>query len=91
MSRPTQAHRGVSEWGCCRNSAARGIGTKLTKKALAAARAFGLHRVELTVREHNTGAIVLYRKEGFEIEGVQRDAVLVDGVYENVVCMAVVF
>ena len=24
-------------------------------------------------------------------EGVQRDAVLVDGVYENVVCMAVVF
>ena len=25
------------------------------------------------------------------IEGVQRDAVLVDGVYEDVVCMAVVF
>jgi ribosomal protein S18 acetylase RimI-like enzyme len=45
----------------------------------------------LTAREHNTGAIELYRKEGFEIEGVQRDAVLVDGVYENVVCMAVVF
>ena len=45
----------------------------------------------LTVREHNTGAIELYKKAGFAIEGVQRDAVLVDGVYEDVVCMAVVF
>src|SRR5258708_37303346 len=68
-----------------------GIGTKLIQSARIAARAFGLRRVELTVREHNTGAIELYKKEGFEIEGVQRDASLVDGVYENVVFMAVGF
>jgi ribosomal protein S18 acetylase RimI-like enzyme len=91
MSRPTQAHRGVFGVGLLQQFRGQGIGTKLTKKAIAAARAFGLHRVELTVREHNTGAIGLYKKQGFEIEGVQRDAVLVDGVYENVVCMAVVF
>jgi ribosomal protein S18 acetylase RimI-like enzyme len=91
MSRPIQAHRGVFGVGLLPQFRGQGIGTKLTKKALAAARVFGLHRVELTVREHNTGAIELYKKEGFEIEGVQRDAVLVDGVYENVVCMAVVF
>jgi ribosomal protein S18 acetylase RimI-like enzyme len=91
MSRPSQAHRGVFGVGLLPQFRGQGIGTKLTKKALAAARAFGLHRVELTVREHNTGAIELYKKEGFEIEGVQRAAVLVDGVYENVVCMAVVF
>jgi ribosomal protein S18 acetylase RimI-like enzyme len=91
MSRPIQAHRGVFGVGLLPLFRGQGIGTKLTKKALAAARAFGLHRVELTVREHNTGAIELYRKEGFAIEGVQREAVLVNGVYENVVCMAVVF
>jgi ribosomal protein S18 acetylase RimI-like enzyme len=91
MSRPTQAHRGVLGIGLLPQFRGQGIGTKLTKKALVAARAFGLHRVELTVREHNTGAIELYKKEGFAIEGVQRDAVLVDGVYENVVCMAVLF
>jgi ribosomal protein S18 acetylase RimI-like enzyme len=91
MSRPTQAHRGVFGVGLLPQFRGRGIGAKLTRSALAAARAFGLHRVELTVREPNTGAIELYKKEGFEIEGMQRDAVLVDGVYENVVCMAVVF
>jgi ribosomal protein S18 acetylase RimI-like enzyme len=91
MSRPSQAHRGVFGVGLLPQFRGRGIGTKLTKKALVAARAFGLHRVELTVREHNTGAIKLYKKAGFEIEGVQRDAVLVDGVYEDVVCMARVF
>jgi ribosomal protein S18 acetylase RimI-like enzyme len=91
MSRPVQAHRGVFGIGLLPQFRGRGIGTRLIRVALAAARAFGLHRVELTVREHNTGAIELYKKEGFEIEGVQRDAVLVDGVYENVVCMAVVF
>jgi ribosomal protein S18 acetylase RimI-like enzyme len=90
-SRPIQAHRGVFGVGLLPQFRGQGIGTKLTRSALAAARSFGLHRVELTVREHNTGAIELYKKEGFEIEGVQRDAVLVDGVYEDVVCMAVVF
>jgi ribosomal protein S18 acetylase RimI-like enzyme len=91
ISRPSQAHRGVFGVGLLPQFRGQGLGTRLTKAALGAARAFGLHRVELTVREHNTGAMELYRKAGFEIEGVQRDAVLVDGVYENVVCMAVVF
>jgi ribosomal protein S18 acetylase RimI-like enzyme len=91
LSRPTQAHRGVFGVGLLPQFRGRGIGARLIQTALAAARAFGLHRVELTVREHSTGAIALYKKAGFEVEGVRRDAVLVDGVYENVVCMAVVF
>jgi ribosomal protein S18 acetylase RimI-like enzyme len=91
LDRPIQAHRGVFGVGLLPQFRGQGLGTKLTRSALAAARAYGLHRVELTVREHNTGAIGLYKKAGFTIEGVQRDAVLVDGAYENVVCMAVVF
>src|SRR6195952_5118992 len=87
MSRPSQAHRGVFGVGLLPQFRGQGIGTKLTRSALAAARAHGLHRVELTGRESNAGAIELYKKEGFEIEGLQRDAVLVDGVYENMVCM----
>jgi ribosomal protein S18 acetylase RimI-like enzyme len=43
------------------------------------------------VRENNTGAIALYRKVGFEIEGVQRNAILLDGTYENLILMAVLF
>ena len=91
LDRPSLAHRGVLGMGLLPQFRGRGIGTKLIRSALAAARAFGLHRVELTVREHNTGAIELYKKQGFTIEGTQRDAILVDGVYEDLVCMAVVF
>ena len=68
-----------------------GIGERLIRQTLAAARAFGLHRVELTVRENNAVAIELYKKVGFEIEGLQRNATQVDGVYENVVLMAILF
>jgi len=35
--------------------------------------------------------VQLYKKVGFEVEGLQRDAVQVDGVYENVLFMAVLF
>jgi len=63
----------------------------LILQALAAARTIGLQRVELSVRENNRNAIALYEKVGFEIEGVQRNAVFVDGTYENIILMAVLF
>ena len=37
------------------------------------------------------GAIALYKRVGFEIEGLQRNATRVDGAYENVVLMAILF
>ena len=43
-----------------------GIGGRLIRQTLDAARAFGLHRVELTVRENNAVAIALYKKFGFD-------------------------
>ena len=45
----------------------------------------GFHRTLLTVRENNTSAVELYKKVGFEVEGLQRAAVQVDGMYENVI------
>ena len=69
----------------------RGIGKRLIAQALDAAQAFGLQRVELTVRENNVNAIALYKKVGFEIEGVQREAILVDGKHENLILMGLLF
>ena len=64
-----------------------GLGGRLMRQTLDAARDFGLRRIELTVRESNTVAIELYRKFGFAVEGLQRNRILVDGIYENQVLM----
>jgi RimJ/RimL family protein N-acetyltransferase len=89
--RPIYARSGVLGMGLVPPFRGQGIGKRLIVQALAAARAFGLQRVELTVRENNANAIALYKKVGFEIEGVQRNAIFVDGTYENLILMAVLF
>jgi ribosomal protein S18 acetylase RimI-like enzyme len=89
--RPIYAHSGVLGMGLLPPFRRQGIGKRLMLQALDAARAFGLQRVELTVRENNKNAIALYKNVGFEIEGVQRNAILVDGTYENLILMAVLF
>jgi ribosomal protein S18 acetylase RimI-like enzyme len=89
--RPVYAHSGVLGMGLLPQFRRQGIGKRLIAHALAAAQALGLQRVELTVRENNKGAIALYRQFGFEIEGVQRNAIFVDGIYENLILMAVLF
>jgi len=86
--RPIYAHGGVLGIGLLPRFRGQGIGTNLIRSTLAATRTIGLHRVELTVRENNTRAIELYKKVGFVVEGFQRDAVQIDGLYENIVCMA---
>lgn len=87
--RPIYAHGGVLGMGLLPQYRGQGIGTRLIQAALAASGKAGLHRVELTVREQNTPAIRLYEKVGFAVEGLHRDAVRIDGVYENIVCMAI--
>ena len=89
--RPIYAHVGVLGMGLLPEFREHGLGDRLIRQTLAAARAFGLNRVELSVRENNAGAIALYKRVGFEIEGLQRNATRVDGAYENVVLMAILF
>jgi ribosomal protein S18 acetylase RimI-like enzyme len=66
----------------------RGLGTALLRAAIEVAREKGLERIELEVFASNTPAIELYRKHGFVTEGVKRNARKIDGMYDDVVLMA---
>ena len=87
VDRPTKSHGGVLGVGVLPQHRGRGIGTALIRGTVERAKTAGLARVELTVRENNTRAISLYEKLGFVHEGLKRNAVRVDGKYENLVCM----
>jgi RimJ/RimL family protein N-acetyltransferase len=50
----------------------RGVGSALLAEAIARARAAGAHKVALQVWPHNTAAIALYERFGFEREGYLR-------------------
>lgn len=66
----------------------KGIGTMLFQEVEAWAKEHNKHRLELTVMENNPSAYGLYRKMGFEIEGLKRDSLLVDGEYINDIYMS---
>jgi ribosomal protein S18 acetylase RimI-like enzyme len=89
--RPIYAHAGVLGMGLLPPFRGQGIGRRLLQQTVDAARAKGLTRVELTVREDNASAIALYKRMGFVAEGLQRNAFRVDGRYENLIMMALLF
>jgi RimJ/RimL family protein N-acetyltransferase len=89
--RATMQHCGTLGMGLLPAWRGRGLGERLIRDTLAASRTFGLSRVELTVRHDNARALALYRKVGFEVEGRKRRAVLVDGVFYDLIAMALLF
>jgi RimJ/RimL family protein N-acetyltransferase len=91
FERPTLAHGGVLGIGLAPEHRGRGIGKALLAATLEHARAAGLTRIELTVREDNKRAIALYAKLGFVHEGVKRKGVRLDGEYHNLVSMGLLF
>lgn len=74
--------------GVLQRAAGRGVGTRLFAALIDWARQAGLHRLELTVMTHNERAVALYKKMGFEIEGVKRENLLVDGAWIDEYSMA---
>ena len=68
----------------------RGLGRQLATKAIQAARAVGIERVELEVFATNEAAIELYRTLGFTTEGIKHKARKLDGRYVDNVLMALV-
>lgn len=84
-------HIGVLGLGLLPDYRGQGFGERLVREALTAARAFGFTRIELRVFMTNTRALALYRKVGFVGEGVQRRGVKIDGVYIDVLLMAILY
>lgn len=66
----------------------KGIGTALFTEMEKWARKSGAHRLELTVMVHNDRGVALYKKMGFDIEGISKDSLLVDGTYVDEYYMA---
>ncbi|MBR0840732.1 GNAT family N-acetyltransferase [Bradyrhizobium liaoningense] len=89
--RPIYAHAGILGMGLLQPFRGQGIGTRLISTTLATAQAAHMTRVELSVRENNLNAIALYKRVGFTVEGLSRNAVKIDGVYENVIQMTLLF
>ena len=66
----------------------KGYGTKLMNTIEEYAINNGITRLELEVAKTNKVAISLYQKIGFEVEGIKRNAFLVNGKYEDDLLMA---
>lgn len=67
---PRLNHRGSLGMGLLPGFRGQGIGQKLLEKVLSHAKKIGLEKVELQVNTTNTAAISLYKKLGFEQEGL---------------------
>ncbi len=84
-------HVGTLGIGVLKKFRSKGIGKALILKTLEQAKHNGLKRIELTVRENNLAAITLYQKLGFQTEGLHHNALALDGHFENVITMALLF
>lgn len=91
LDRHVFAHIGSLGIGVLAPYRGKGIGKALMDAALQKAKLKGLTRIELTVREKNKSAISLYEQFGFVVEGIHRNAVCIDGEYENHVFMALLW
>lgn len=76
------------EIGLLASHCGRGIGQILFWELETWARTQGIRKFELYVREDNVKARRLYKKMGFEEEGLRRESLQVGGVYFNQVWMA---
>lgn len=81
-------HSGYLVIGVRQKYSGRGLGRRLMTAVEALARQRGFHRLELTVMTHNQRALDLYRKLEFEIEGLRKDSLQVDGRYVDEYNMA---
>ena len=84
-------HRGHLGMGVHPDYRGEGIGSRLLLSTLDRSREIELERVDLNVFASNVGAIHLYEKFGFEVEGRKRRGRKLDGVYDDMIDMVVFF
>ena len=77
------SHRASIVIGVHSTSRGKGVGTALFEHVFEWAKQKELYRLELTVIESNEQAIGLYKKMGFEVEGIRKHALFIDGQYVN--------
>jgi ribosomal protein S18 acetylase RimI-like enzyme len=82
-----KAHVAYLGMGVLREYRGRKVGQRLLDAVIGAARRLGLEKIELAVYASNVAALTLYRKVGFEVEGVKRRSRLVEGEYDDIVLM----
>lgn len=82
------SHRGYIVIGVHSDSRGKGVGTALFEYMHHWAKEAGIHRLELTVISHNETAIALYKKMGYEIEGIKKRSLFIDGNYVDEYYMA---
>ena len=82
------AHKASIVTGVLQSHVGRGIGSKMFETLIEWATISPLHRLELTVMTHNSPAIALYQKFGFQIEGTKRHSLKVAGTYVDEYIMA---
>ncbi|WP_430788857.1 N-acetyltransferase family protein [Virgibacillus flavescens] len=66
----------------------KGIGSALFSEMEKWARRNSIHRLELTTAVPNEAGVALYRKAGFEIEGIKKDSMRISGEFINEYYMA---
>ncbi|QKG84888.1 GNAT family N-acetyltransferase [Kroppenstedtia pulmonis] len=81
-------HVGYLVIGILQSHTGKGWGTRLFQTMEKWAEEQKIHRLELTVMTHNEQGIALYRKMGFQVEGIKRDALWVDRQYVDEYYMA---
>ncbi|MCC7405812.1 MAG: GNAT family N-acetyltransferase [Bdellovibrionales bacterium] len=84
---PRQSHRGGLGMGILPEFRGQGIGSQLLQKVIEHAKTFGLEKIELNVYTSNVSAVALYKKFGFEQEGLIRKYRKLDGQYFDCLAM----
>jgi RimJ/RimL family protein N-acetyltransferase len=87
-TRETMRHSGVLGMGVASTHRGLGIGAQLLAATLESSFASGITRVELSVLSDNGPAIALYRRFGFEPEGLSRRYLVLDGIERDALLMA---
>ncbi|WP_404451069.1 GNAT family N-acetyltransferase [Virgibacillus necropolis] len=76
-----QRHRAYLVIGILASHRGKGFGTALFKEVESWAKSKAIYRLDLTAVVDNEAGVNLYEKAGFEIEGVKRDSLKIDGEY----------
>jgi len=83
-------HRATVALGVAREHWGKGAATAMLDFALRWSRERKLRRIELTVHTSNDRAVGVYKRCGFQVEGVRRSSLLVDGRYVDEFLMVVI-